>query len=155
MVALRHSRVRAEGLARHRDLVPRGTYARYLPSPAEAEAEAVAAAAPAVAYGARSNLLASPPRGPPHLAWAPRARAGSDQGQEGMARTFRAFAVGEGDGAAEQGAACGLDPGLCDALARIRQLLSAGPGAVAATATHPALRVQSQAQAVQAHAARA
>jgi hypothetical protein len=155
MVALRHSRVRAEGLARHRDLVPRGTYARYLPSPAEAEAEAeaaAAAAAPAVACVARSNLPASRPGGPPHLAWAPRARAGSDKGQEGMARTFRAFAVGEGDGApTDQGVACGLDPGLCDALARIRQLLSAGPGAVATTA--PALRVQSQAR--QTHAARA
>ena len=72
-----------------------------------------------------------------------------------MVRTFRAFAVGEADGAAVEGAACGLDPGLSDALARIRQLLSAGPGAVAAPATRPALRVQNRAQAVQARAARA
>ena len=73
-----------------------------------------------------------------------------------MVRTFRAFAVGEADGAAVAGAACGLDPGLSDTLARIRQLLSAGPGAVAAApATHPAVRVPIRAQAVQARASRA
>jgi len=146
--------------------VPRGTYARYLPSPAEAqaqaqaqaqaevEAEAAAAAAAArvAACAVQGDLPASRPPAPPRLGWPPRDLAGSDIGQGGVARTFRAFVVG--DGAPEQNVACGLEPELCDTLARIRQLLSVGPGAVAAA--HPTLRMQSQAQAaVQAHAARA
>ena len=167
MVALRHSRVRVEGSARHRDLVPRGTYARYLPSPVEAEAEAEAKAtveaeakatveAEAKATAEAEAKATVEAEAKATAAAAPAVARAARQGQEGMVRTFRAFAVGEADGAAVAGAACGLDPGLSDTLARIRQLLSAGPGAVAAApATHPAVRVPIRAQAVQARASRA